>query len=105
MYWTSKGYVIEFDLKKFGHENYAAECIYRFDKEEEKYSVTMSIRRTDIGGKMKIESKGIDTQYVPGSPETIRQNISKIVYTMGKNGYFDEYIAAYENEVSGGNVE
>ena len=105
MYWTSKGYVIEFDLAKFGHENYAAECIYLFNKEVDKYSLTMNLRRTDLGGKMKIESKGIDTQYISGDQSTIRQNISKIVWTMGNSGYFDEYVKAYETEVNGVNAE
>lgn len=105
LYWTSKGYVIEFSLNTFGHKNYKAECIYLFNKEVGKYSLTISIRRIGLNGKMRIGTKGIDTQYISGTPETIRQNIATIVENIGNNGYFDEYVKAYENEVNGVHAE
>lgn len=56
----------------------------------------MWLKRSDIDDKFKIESQGIDMQYVSGTKENIRQNICKIVEQIGLSGFFDYFIERYK---------
>ena len=75
------------------------ECTYRYDKKVEKYSLSMWLKRNDIGNKYKIESQEIDTQFIPGTRETIIENICTIVANASSVGYFDFFIQRYEDEM------
>lgn len=95
--YKNKGYTIEIGLpKECGHEDYSIECTYRYDKEKEQYMVSMWLKRYDIDDKFKIESQGIDTQYISETKENIRQNICKIVEQISLSGFFDYFIERYE---------
>ncbi len=95
--YKNKGYTIEIDLpEECGHKGYSVECTYQYDKEKEKYLLSMWLKRYDIDDKFKIDSQGIDTQYISGSKETIRQNICRIVEQASLSGYFQYYIEKYE---------
>lgn len=95
-----KGSTIEIDLpEECGYEGYSVECTYKYNKYKEKYSLSMWLKRKDIGNKYKIESQEIDTQYIPGTKENIVDNICKIVENAGLNGYFDFYVERYEEEL------
>lgn len=99
------GNALEFNLSKWGYKNYIAECTYRFDKQEEKYSLSIWLRRNNIEDCMKLSSKKVDTQYISGTRETIVENICRVIYQMAavadKEGvkYFDEYVKWYEYEL------
>lgn len=95
-----KGYTLEIDLSEFGYKNYKAECTYRFHKNKEKYSLSMNLCHKKLGDKMKLSSKGIDTQYISGTRETIEENICRIVHQMCIRKSLDYYIERYEYELA-----
>lgn len=95
--YKNKGYTIEINLpKNDGYDGYSVECTYQYDKEKEKYLLSMWLKRNDIGDKFKIDSQEIDTQYISGTRENIRQNICKIVEQISISGFFDEYVKRYD---------
>lgn len=55
---------------------------------------------------MHLSSKKVDTQYIPGTRETIVENICRVVHQAAtvadKNGekYFDHFVERYEYELA-----
>ncbi len=100
-----KGHTIELNLSKWGYKDYIVECTYHFDKRVKKYSLSMRLNRIDLEDWMRVSSKEIDTQYIPGTKETIVENICRIVHhaatIANKNGerYLDRFIERYEYEL------
>lgn len=95
--YENKGYTITVPIpEECGYEGYFAECTYRYDKEKEKYLLTMGLLRKDIGDKFKIENQEIDSQYISGTKETIKHNICTIVENASLSGFFEPYIQHYE---------
>ena len=102
-----KGNTLIIELSDFGYENYFVECAYRFDKHEDKYALSMWLNRNDIEDLMRLSTKKVDTQYIPGTKETIIENICRIVCQAatvadeetGKK-YFDHYVERYEYELA-----
>ena len=98
--YKNKGYVIEIDLPtKCGCKGYSVECRYLYDKQNEKYLLSMWLKRKNIEGTFKIDSCEVDTQYISGTPETIKSNICKIVEQACSTGFFDHYIENFEYEL------
>ena len=101
-----KGQNVEISLSNWGYKGYTAECAYYFNRYKNKYSLSIWISRNDIEDRMKISSKKVDSQYIPGTRETIIENICKIVHyastVKDENGikYFDRYVTRYEYELS-----
>lgn len=101
-----KGQTVEINLSNWGYKGYLVECAYYFDKKENKYSLSMWLRNTNIEDRMKLSSKKVDTQYISGTKETIVENICRIVYQAAnvaeENGkkYFDHYVERYEYELA-----
>ena len=95
--YENKGYIIEIKLPgEHGHNGYSVECRYKYDTEKEKYLLSMWLKRNDIDVRFKIDSHKIDTQYISGEKESIKQNICKIVEQASLSGFFDYYINQYE---------
>lgn len=100
-----KGQTIEFSLTEWGYKNYIAECVYHFDKREGKYSLSIWLNRNDIEDRMRLSSKKVDTQYIPGTRETIAENICHVIHHIVtvtyENGekFFDPFIKRYEYEL------
>lgn len=92
--YENKGYIIEIKLPD--NKDYSVECRYQYDKSKDKYLLSMWLKRKDIDDKFKIESQKIDTQYISGTKETIRQNICNIVEQASLSGFFNYYIELYE---------
>lgn len=98
--YENKGYLIEIKLPvERGYNGYSVECKYKYDKSKEKYLISMWLKRNDIDNTFKIDSQEIDTQYISGTKETIKQNICKIVEQASSSGLFDDYIERYEYTV------
>jgi len=101
-----KGNTITIELSDFGYENYIVECAYHFDKHEDKYALSMWLNRTDLEDRMMLSSKKVDTQYIPGTRETIVDNFCRIVHQAttveSENGvrYFDHFVERYEYELA-----
>ena len=95
MKYKNNGYSIEINLPK-KYSGYSVECQYQFDKEKEKYILSMWLKRNDIGNRFRIDSQKIDTQYISGTRETIRSNICRIVEQACLTGYFDSFIRDFE---------
>lgn len=96
-HYKNKGYTIEIDLsRKYGYKNYAVQCTYKYDKKKGKYSLSMWLKRKDVGDTYKIDSQEVDTQYISGTKETIIDNICRIVEQASIAGFFNEYIKRYE---------
>lgn len=100
-----KGQTIEFNLSKWGYENYIVECAYYFDKSEGKCSLSIWLNRIDIEDRIRLSSKKVDTQYISGTRETIAENVCMVIHHMAtvsdKNGekYFDPFVERYEYEL------
>lgn len=90
-----KGTTIEIRLPE-EYKRYSVECTYKYVKTKEKYELSMWIKSNDVRDKFRIESQEIDTQLIPGTKETIQDNICKIVEQMCIAKSFDEYINRYE---------
>lgn len=95
--YENKGYMIEIKLpEECGHRGYSVECRYIYDKKMEKYLLSMWLKRENIDDTFKIDSQEVDTQYISGTKENIRQNICRIVEQASLSGYFDYYIERFE---------
>lgn len=101
-----KGNTLTIELSDFGYENYFVECSYHFDKPNSKYSLSMWLNRNDMEDRMMLSSKKVDTQYIPGTRDTIVENICRIVHqastVANENGvrYFDYFVERYEYEMA-----
>lgn len=95
-----KGKVLDISLSEFGYLDYYAECTYKYIKSKEKYILSVRLYRHDIEDKMRISNKGIDTQYIFGTRETIEENICRVVYEMCVNKHFDDYVERYEYDLT-----
>lgn len=101
-----KGNTLTIELSDFGYENYFVECVFHFDKQKDKYSLSMWLNRNDIEDRMMLSSKKIDTQYISGTRNTIVENICRIVHqastVSNKDGvrYFDYFVKRYEYELA-----
>ena len=101
-----KDNTLTIELSDFGYENYFVECAYHFYKHEGKYALSMWLNRNDIEDRMMLSSKKVDTQYIPGTKETIVENICRIVHQAAtvenENGvrYFDHFVERYEYELA-----
>ena len=91
MKYKNNGYSIEINLPK-KYSGYSVECQYQFDKEKEKYILSMWLKRNDISNRFRIDSQKIDTQYISGTRKTIRSNICRIVEQSCLTGYVDSFI-------------
>ena len=92
-----EGYTIRINLsEECGYEGYSVKCTYKYNKQKEKYLLSMWLRRNDIDDDFKIDSQEIDTQYISGTKETIEDNIYRIVEQASLSGYFDHYIERFK---------
>lgn len=92
------GYTIDINLPSgTKYEGYTAECQYRFDKEKEKFVVTMWIKKAFKDFRHRIATQKVDCQYVSGTRETIRTNLCRICDQACKTGFFDPYIEKLEH--------
>lgn len=101
-----KGQTVEINLTHWGYKGYIAECAYYYDKQKEKYLLSMWLRNTDIEDRMRLSSKKVDTQYISGTRDTIVENICRIVYQAATvadendKKYFDHFVERYEYELA-----
>ena len=95
MRYENNGYSIEINLTG-KYKGYSVECQYQYDKEKEKYILSMWLKRNDIDNRFRIDSQKIDTQYISGTRETIRLNICRIVEQACAMNFFDQYIEEFE---------
>lgn len=79
-----------------GHAGYSVECIYKFDREKQKYLLNMKLCRDDIGDTLKIDSQEINSQYISSTKDDVSKYICKIVEQASLSGYFQKYIDWYE---------
>lgn len=91
------GQTIEIDLpEESGAEGYSVKCMFKYDKVEEKYILSMWLHYKGIDDDFKIDSQEIDTQYVHGTKGTIIENIYRIVQEASLSGFFVPYIERFE---------
>ena len=99
-YYHNSGQCITIPLSQFCSDEkyygYSISCIYKFNKELEKYMVSMWLMRNDVRDKFRIQNQKIDTQPLSGDKYTIRDNICKVVRYAMQHHYFDNYIDSYE---------
>ncbi len=92
-----EGYTIRIKLPaKCGQEGYSVKCTYKYKKAKEKYMLALWLKRDDIEEDFRIDAQEIDTQLIPGTRETIENNILRIVRHAYETGYFDRYIKRFE---------
>ena len=91
--YENKGYLIEVKLPE---SDYSVLCRYKYDKNKDKYLLSMWLMRNDIDDTFKIDSQEIDTQYISGDKSTIRDNIVKIIEQAYDSNFFDYYIEIFE---------
>lgn len=92
-----EGYTVRFILpEECGCAGYFVRCTYKYKKKKDKYSLQMRLGHKDFDDEFKIDSQEIDTQYVPGTRESIESNIARIVEHAAMSGFFDKYIEKFE---------
>lgn len=90
--YENKGNTIEINLpKECGHNGYAVECTYYYDKQKNQYQLRIGLKRNDIG-----DIQEIDTQYISNLHGDTRRNITKMIEDASLSGYFEKYIERYE---------
>lgn len=103
IWYADEGYSIMVNLSQFNHdkkyEGYAASCQYQYDKQKGKYSLRMWLKHASMDQKYRVEYDGIDTQYISGTRETIRENICRVVAVMMDQNRFDYFIDRYEYDM------
>ena len=93
-----KGNTLTVNLSRWGYPNYIVKCTYHFVKCKGKYSLSMCLCNSDVEDRMRLSSKKVDAQYIPGTRETIIENICRIIHQAAtvpdKDGikYFDKYV-------------
>ena len=101
--YTDEGYSITVPLSQFNkdekYKGYAVSCQYKYNKKKEKYSLCMWLKHSTMDQKYRVEYDGIDTQYISGTRETIRENICRIVEVMMEQNRFDYFIDRYEYDM------
>ena len=99
----SEGYGMTLPLSQFNsdekYRGYAASCRYKYIKDKDKYSLSMWLKHKTIDSLFRIEYEGIDTQYISGDRDTIRDNICRIVQIMMEQSRFDYFIDRYEYDM------
>lgn len=91
------GQTIEINLpEECDAEGYSVKCVFKYDKNEEKYILSMWLHYKGIDDDFKIDSQEIDTQYVHGTKGTIIENIYRIVQQASLSGFFAPYIERFE---------
>ena len=91
--YENKGYLIEVKLPE---SDYSVLCRYKYDKNKDKHLLSMWLMRNDIDDTFKIDSQEIDTQYISGDKDSIRDNIVKIIEQANDSGFFDYYVERFE---------
>ena len=92
-----EGYTIRIKLPaKCGQEGYSVKCTYKYKKAKEKFMLALWLKRDDIEEDFRIDAQEIDAQLIPGTRETIENNILRIVRHAYETGYFDRYIKRFE---------
>lgn len=91
-----KGNTIEINLPKEKYYGYSVECTYKFNKQVDKYSLSMWLKRKDLDEKFKIESEKIDKQYITSTKEKIVEDICRIVEFASSSDFFDRFIERFE---------
>ena len=91
--YENKGYLIEVKLPE---SDYSVLCRYKYVKNKDKYLLSMWLMRNDIDDTFKIDSQEIDTQYISGDKDSIRDNIVKIIEQANDSGFFDYYVERFE---------
>lgn len=91
-----RGYMITIDLDEFGYADYSVDCIYKYNKQKNKYILSMWLTWNTVDDRFKIDSQEIDTQLITSEKDNIEDNICRIVEQASKTGFFDRYIERYE---------
>lgn len=87
MRFTRQGTAIRFALTS----PYSVECHYHFDRDNDKYRLTMYLLRNDIPDLVYM-----DDQLITSTKETVERNIESIVFQMHRQNLFKKYIEKYE---------
>lgn len=102
-----RGNNLTINLSQFGYKDYFVECLYYFNKKEEKYALSVYLCRNDLEDRMKLSCKHIDTQYISGTRETIVEYICRVIYQLANNivndngeKYLDYFVDRYEYELA-----
>ncbi len=92
-----EGYTIKIKLPaEYGYEGYSVKCTYKYKKAKEKYLLALWLIRDDVEEDFRIDAQEIDAQLIPGTRETIENNILRIIRQASETSYFDRYIKRFE---------
>lgn len=78
-------------IKLLNHNDYIAECTYKYVKSVDKYLLSVRLNQYDNKGK-EISSHHVGTQYISGTRDTIIDNICKIVERIDSPDYFEKCV-------------
>lgn len=100
---AKEGYTIIINLpEECGYTGYSVKCIYKYIKQNKKYSLSMWLVKNGYHDDLSIGPQEIDTKYITSTKENIEKDIRRIVTDASLSGYFDEYIDRFERYIGGG---
>lgn len=99
---AKEGYTIIINLpEECGYTGYSVKCIYKYIKQNKKYSLSMWLIDNKRHNNFNIGQQEIDTKYITSTKENIEKDIRRIVTDASLSGYFDEYIDRFESYLGG----
>ena len=90
------GAALSLVLPKDTYKGYVVDCIYKFDKQTNKYKLSMWLRRLDIDDRLPISSQEISSQMITSDKDHIIEDIERIVEQAANTRFFDKYVGRYE---------
>lgn len=93
-YW---GQVVEYELTgKYENSGYSALAFYKFIAGNDKFELSIWLKRRDIDDIFSIGGQKIDAQMISSTKDAIRKDIGLIVNRMCEKRMFDYYIERFE---------
>ena len=92
----NRGYAIDLFLQDYGYKGYYVECIYIFDRYENKYKVDMWLCHNQFEDRFKIDSQKMSDTFIECERDEVRDHLISIMEKMCEDRSIDKYIERFE---------
>ena len=94
-----KGQEVEINLAECGYANYSVDCVYKYIKAKDKYSLTIWLKCNGIDCRFNMNPQEVDSRYITSTKEDVVGDICGVVEQLCETKFFDHYIERYEYEM------